>query len=295
MNRNSRLGFTLIELLVVIAIIAILAAILFPVFAQAREKARAITCISNEKQLGTATMMYVQDYDETFPFGYGHNNGLWNVEGANGVPYVGDTPPNARTNNAGYIAGVGEYWGNAVQPYTKNYQVVLCPSAGTILDLGATFINAYQNVSLTYNGLLQGYTLAGEQTPATVPMVTENFGKGAIKGFQAPNPFLQCGTPNAVCSYVPSAAGCSATNNGTTSGWFGFLGTAGVHGSGGNYAYCDGHAKFKVLSLNVLAPNATDFSREPWYDYQTNGEPAGAWYDGCHIYYFRPDIDVTVR
>src|ERR1700709_633172 len=64
---SRRRGFTLIELLVVIAIIAILAAILFPVFAQAREKARAITCVSNQKQIGTAIMMYLQDYDETFP------------------------------------------------------------------------------------------------------------------------------------------------------------------------------------------------------------------------------------
>lgn len=62
-----RSGFTLIELLVVIAIIAILAAILFPVFAQAREKARQATCLSNQKQLGLAFMMYIQDYDETFP------------------------------------------------------------------------------------------------------------------------------------------------------------------------------------------------------------------------------------
>src|ERR687896_538918 len=64
---GMRSAFTLIELLVVIAIIAILAAILFPVFAQAREKARQVTCVSNQKELGLAFMMYVQDYDETFP------------------------------------------------------------------------------------------------------------------------------------------------------------------------------------------------------------------------------------
>jgi prepilin-type N-terminal cleavage/methylation domain-containing protein/prepilin-type processing-associated H-X9-DG protein len=68
--RNKR-AFTLIELLVVIAIIAILAAILFPVFAQAREKARSISCLSNLKQIGTSTMMYIQDYDETYPSAWG--------------------------------------------------------------------------------------------------------------------------------------------------------------------------------------------------------------------------------
>ncbi|HEX5322780.1 MAG TPA: prepilin-type N-terminal cleavage/methylation domain-containing protein, partial [Capsulimonadaceae bacterium] len=68
MYRTRSKGFTLIELLVVIAIIAILAAILFPVFATAREKARQATCLSNEKQIGLAMNMYVQDYDETLPF-----------------------------------------------------------------------------------------------------------------------------------------------------------------------------------------------------------------------------------
>src|SRR5580700_9776989 len=66
-TRTTRSAFTLIELLVVIAIIAILAAILFPVFAQAREKARAISCLSNLKQLGLSFEMYLQDYDEVMP------------------------------------------------------------------------------------------------------------------------------------------------------------------------------------------------------------------------------------
>lgn len=85
MNRNThnsragyyRNGFTLIELLVVIAIIAILAAILFPVFAQAREKAREITCTSNVKEIGTAVMMYTQDYDETYPIAWGLYGPWW--------------------------------------------------------------------------------------------------------------------------------------------------------------------------------------------------------------------------
>src|SRR5436853_6791160 len=67
MSRIRRRGFTLIELLVVIAIIAILAAILFPVFAQARNQARKTTCLSNTKQLGLGVLMYLQDYDEVFP------------------------------------------------------------------------------------------------------------------------------------------------------------------------------------------------------------------------------------
>src|SRR5579862_6939215 len=88
--RHAR-GFTLIELLVVLAIISVLAAILFPVFAQAREKARQTPCLSNERQLGMAFLQYVQDYDETYPNGVNVNNGwrIWPAEGWAGqcVPY----------------------------------------------------------------------------------------------------------------------------------------------------------------------------------------------------------------
>ncbi len=113
MQRKS--GFTLIELLVVIAIIAILAAILFPVFAQAREKARAISCISNVKQLGLGAMMYAQDYDETLlPAGQRYAHQRLSC-------FDGDT----RFDNR---ARAWVDWEVAVYPYLKNEGIIACPS-----------------------------------------------------------------------------------------------------------------------------------------------------------------------
>src|SRR5579871_6102217 len=99
-------AFTLIELLVVIAIIAILAAILFPVFAQAREQARATSCLSNTKQIALGQLMYSQDYDETII--------PWCIVDRNAVPLVPDQ-----------LNGV---WTTLIQPYIKNTQVLYCPS-----------------------------------------------------------------------------------------------------------------------------------------------------------------------
>jgi len=115
LGRTKKSAFTLIELLVVIAIIAILAAILFPVFAQAREKARAITCISNEKQMGLGIVQYVQDYDEHFGFAniiYNGPSGLQESRWYNQIaPYIknGNTIA-AGSVNAGTYDGSGGIW-----------------------------------------------------------------------------------------------------------------------------------------------------------------------------------------
>src|SRR5688500_11950554 len=112
MQKNK--GFTLIELLVVIAIIAILAAILFPVFAQAREKARQSVCLSNSKQIGMGATMYAQDYDDRLP-----DTG-W------GGP-CHDPASATKTAGDAYFSGVFA-WPIAIQPYIKNYGALACPS-----------------------------------------------------------------------------------------------------------------------------------------------------------------------
>jgi prepilin-type N-terminal cleavage/methylation domain-containing protein/prepilin-type processing-associated H-X9-DG protein len=107
---HHRRGFTLIELLVVIAIIAILAAILFPVFAQARDKARETTCLNNQKQLGTALMMYAEDYDETLP--------AWPFDNKKGGAF----------NDPRWAIWGYSLWVDVVMPYVKNRGVFACPN-----------------------------------------------------------------------------------------------------------------------------------------------------------------------
>jgi prepilin-type N-terminal cleavage/methylation domain-containing protein/prepilin-type processing-associated H-X9-DG protein len=154
--KNAQKGFTLIELLVVIAIIAILAAILFPVFAKARDKARQTACLSNLKQLGLATLQYQQDFDEKF---YPHRfncdaNGNFTLSGSAAAEcnaYKDTT--GATLTSASHLSGGAEQrysWMYILQPYTKSYKVFICPSNPN------------------------AFTAAGDGTDETIPATTSS-------------------------------------------------------------------------------------------------------------------------
>lgn len=156
------LAFTLIELLVVIAIIAILAAILFPVFAQARERARAISCLSNMKQIGTAEQMYVQDYDE---------KSFFRASASAPSPWR----DNVVIANSGLRAQAS--WWNLLMPYIKNNQVFTCPS-----DAGPTLskdLSLNPTINRSYIALTTAASLALAQVdyPVDTMIITEKWDK----------------------------------------------------------------------------------------------------------------------
>jgi prepilin-type N-terminal cleavage/methylation domain-containing protein/prepilin-type processing-associated H-X9-DG protein len=141
---SPRRGFTLIELLVVIAIIAILAAILFPVFARAREKARQTSCLSNVKQYGLGIMMYAQDYDEILVRAYQYN-------------------PAGPPTSCGNLFG----WWHMLEPYVKNQQLKVCPSGSH---------TCVWNTPISYgiNAVVANQSLPSVQNPADVIYLFDN-------------------------------------------------------------------------------------------------------------------------
>ncbi len=287
-SQSGRRGFTLIELLVVIAIIAILAAILFPVFAQAREAARKTSCLNNMKQMSTAIQMYTQDYDETYPQAY------W---------YAND-------NNAsgGYMQ-----WTGFLQSYIKNFNLFICPSdrlkglaptnfigdnMGYGVPGGQTSQNPIQDtqaprLSYTANSAVMPrkrrsvdpanvVPLASVDAPADTILVAEmtdqpscindtsaasgvayktHRSTNAVKlpgggVFSGEDPATYTGTLMAISATdaLGAIAACSAPG-GSANGQYHIAYTAPFrHQGGSNYVYCDGHAKYAKLE-QTLNPN----------------------------------------
>ncbi|MDR3707960.1 MAG: DUF1559 domain-containing protein [Capsulimonadaceae bacterium] len=259
MQRN---GFTLIELLVVIAIIAILAAILFPVFASAREKARQTACLSNLKQIGAGMAQYQQDYDEVVPCG--HNSWGWGSGWAGQIyPYVksdaayvcpDDTNPAdvfsyaINANLVGYSAvplPIPTQMSQMTSPSqtVELFEVINCGFVATARPAGWTIaMDALKQYSPTGNGNDRNNNLQGLNggTIATSPTETAQ----SLK--------YNMGLPANECLENTSGSGCVqsfSTVNGTNSYYWS---PTGVHNAGGNYLMADCHAKW-LLPTKVSA------------------------------------------
>ena len=219
--QSKRLGFTLIELLVVIAIIAILAAILFPVFARARENARRASCMSNLKQIGLGMMMYVQDYDGKYFWRcYGPDVGSYKAPGSYQACATYWGPNGKTTATSGFL-----------QPYLKSTQIFSCPSG----DATSSYPSGY-----AYNlvaGVPSGYAMLSE---SVVEVPSEMIA------------FMD--TTWALNAYAPTA------NSWTSGSWnVEFCSTAGAspcpaadqhygrHLDGANTSYMDGHVKWHKI------------------------------------------------
>jgi prepilin-type N-terminal cleavage/methylation domain-containing protein len=304
MNRNHpsswrrNQAFTLIELLVVIAIIAILAAILFPVFAQAKMAAKKTQSLSNLKQMGTAANIYLGDNDDAFPLSAvpGDPAGGWNWNRFIPVPasQLGAAEPQWKRDAA------NSFVFNSMQVYMKNVSMLNCPS-GTQVITTATYGPATQpaglpNITYTYNGMLMSYPQTAVASVSTTPLFWHGHGKRSLYGYGYASPWLVCDNNTTACRYQPSSAGVCAAGNGGTSGYTTNTSRAGTDNFSGTMLVVntDSSTRSIRLSLGSTATAArTDPRRDPWGRYGQKGIPCGRyWNQGtCHVYMFRPDYD----
>jgi prepilin-type N-terminal cleavage/methylation domain-containing protein len=289
-------AFTLIELLVVIAIIAILAAILFPVFAQAKTAAKKTASLSNCKQIGTAANIYLNDSDDVWPVTYAFDDAAgsgYTFDRLIPVPAdwpSGLTPEQVNRNQT--------FWANNLQPYLKNRQMLNGPAA-TKVDVSGSYVpatkpaNVQDGVSYTYNGLLNSYSATAIAAPSSLPVFWEGRGKANTRGAGYVNPYLFCYNYDQPCRYVPTKSSCSDANNGEWSGTSPNSRGLGYNMYGGLiYTYADSSAKFRKIALGTT--DKTDPRTDPFAKYVSD-KPELSWYDQytCHSYMFRPDLDFS--
>ena len=331
-NPMRKSAFTLIELLVVIAIIAILAAILFPVFAQAKLAAKKTVALSNVKQLGTSTQIYLADSDDTFPLGAVYNPFSGRVSCnrfvATPASIVGQIQTGAQATQG--TSASGAFWSNSLQPYIKSLDMLDDSNAASTTSIyNLSFYGSpsltyngiadqKHNFAFNYNGLLNAYNATSAVAPSNLPLFSLD-GNRKTPGAALTNPTLQCGdqpgfTAAPTCMYIPTKAGCAGeaglsgvVHNGETSFYSTSTGGAGwsMYNSQWPVSFSDTHAK--TFKLAAGTPGGSDNPKTGPFAFWPTTDPYGKlgtgggmkrWWstpDGvltCHAYLFRPDVDV---
>jgi prepilin-type N-terminal cleavage/methylation domain-containing protein len=306
---NLRRAFTLIELLVVIAIIAILAAILFPVFAQAKEAAKKTAALNNVKQSGIGVILYSDSNDDTFPLTQNFD--------ANGSNLAG--PPNYRLwsipagwgVNAPFANADGVAWHNSVYPFTKNYQI-FSHGGVNVYTGGFNYSTAPANLpitSLSANGLMNGYGMSGVAMPSKLCILWWGNGKEGYRGYGYTSPYLRCNATGP-CQFngagLPQATNGVALTGRQDTYEFTFVegnDTTWVLGDGFNYVAADSSAKFVKQPASGTNNGSYD---QPGYVYDATAPyPKGnilsparcvnAVGSPHYLSWFRPDSEFRYR
>jgi prepilin-type N-terminal cleavage/methylation domain-containing protein len=295
-----RRAFTLIELLVVIAIIAILAAILFPVFAQAKEAAKKTTTLSNAKQMGTALSIYSTDYDDLLPIATVFWQGRFPQETL-AWPYPAGHMPSWTGGSAVTLDGEQNYWINASQPYMKNTSISKADGMTNFALAGDAPVAKTATpgqLALTFNAMLQQFSTTGIDNPSLVPLLSTTTGNYNMVGRGMTQPLTRCTTDQpGSCRF-----GSFRTFTSWLWGWGAAQPTpkAGLYGNSIIVTRTDTSARIYKLGSGSTAVNTNIL--DPWSGYTAQGTPSairlcnntvGQPITDWHPCFFRPDQDGT--
>ena len=294
-------AFTLIELLVVIAIIAILAAILFPVFAQAKEAAKKTATLSNFKQSGTASIIYSADNDDNFPLSHGSD-----ANGLNRWCFLHRVPAGWEANGVHNIeprkSQDGQMVLSSIQPYMKNLDLLSQNGITVVTQAGAGYNlpgnTARARVGIAYNGLLHGWSATAVAQPSKTPLYSATMFKQNRDGFGISSPNLWCDSPSGgPCRFNPSGPPQAGYNGSGLCGygdpgpygyvWWGFgpasVMTTWIYGRGLHYVSTDTSARLlQVGDLPKWPLHAVNVNSNPWSAFDPAGVPGSPyWMTDC--------------